>query len=212
MLIVWKMSMNGGSSSTQKLEGQPHLSPSVICRLVTEGVTASTSQPVLTEYSGDNPSLMDRATLRYMCIRPSLVLPPRTSIRVARYALNLHPIKPSHPISSKRLETRLQLRRMQIEVINSPNPQDTRARKSAAPPVHQVPADRAEAVFHIRSRFYCLILGISRQLVLPADVREALVRDDNIRAEHGRADLVAIGAVADETRHQVLALNGLFPA
>ena len=57
-----------------------------------------------------------------------------------RQALNLHPAKPIHPTLGELLELRLQLRRMQVEVVHGADSQNAHARKPAAPPIHEVAA------------------------------------------------------------------------
>lgn len=87
---------------------------------------------------------------------------------------------------------------MQVEVVHGPDPQDTHTGESAAPPVHQIAADGAEAVLHGRTRGNCLVLRPSGELVLAADVFQASVHDGEVGAEHGRAEFVTVAAVADE--------------
>lgn len=87
---------------------------------------------------------------------------------------------------------------MQVEVVHSTDSEDTHARKPAAPPVHQIAADGTEAVLHHATRRDSPVLSPSGQFVFPADVLEASVHDGEVRAEHGRAEFVAVAAVADE--------------
>ena len=67
---------------------------------------------------------------------------------MVRDSSNLYSAKPVDPAVYELLELWLQLRRVQVEVIHRPDPEDAHPRESAAPAVHQVTADGAEAVLH----------------------------------------------------------------
>lgn len=88
----------------------------------------------------------------------ALVITLEPRISVARYSIYLHPVKPTHSALGELLELRFQLRRVQVEVIHSPDPQDAQPRKPTASPVHQVAADRTEAVLHCGTRGRGLVL------------------------------------------------------
>lgn len=65
-------------------------------------------------------------------------------------------------------------------------------------------------VLHRVARGDSLALGELGELVLAADVLDGGLVDDEVRGEHGCGDLAAVGAVADEGIHEVLALSRLY--
>ena len=109
-----------------------------------------------------------------------------------------HPGKPLYPILGILLPPWPQLRLMQTEVVYRADAQDAHSREAFADPIHQRPAVRAEMVRHLVPTADGLRLREGLELVLPTQVLEVLVGDDEVGGEHGGGDLVAVGAVADE--------------
>lgn len=111
----------------------------------------------------------------------------KSGISMPRQALDLDPAEPVHPALSELLKLRLELRRVQVEVIHRSDPQDAHSRKPAASPVHQIATYGTEAVFHGGARGDGLVLRPSGQFVLSTHVLERLVVDGEVGAEHGGA-------------------------
>lgn len=117
--------------------------------------------------------------------------------------------QPTHAILLKRLNPRLELRLLQLEIVNRADSRDRHAWVSARSPVHQRSADGAEAVLHRVARRGRLVLLEARELVLAAQVFEVRVSDDEVGGEHGGGDFAAVGAVAEECVHETFAGGGL---
>lgn len=114
-----------------------------------------------------------------------------------------HPIdllNPTNTILSILLNPRLQHRLMQMEIIHRTNPHDRLARKPPRDAIHQNPADAAEMVGHGVPALDLLDHGEFGDLVLPTDVGQGLVFDDEVGGEHGGGDFAVVGAVADELK------------
>lgn len=117
--------------------------------------------------------------------------------------------QPAHAILLKRLNPRLELRLLQLEIINRADSRNRHARVSTRSPVHQRSADGAEAVLHRVAGRDRLVLLEARELILAAQVFEVCVGDDEVGGEHGGGDLAAVSAVAEECVHETFAGGGL---
>lgn len=107
-------------------------------------------------------------------------------------------MKPGHTVLNILLNARLQLGLVQIKVIHSTNTQDAISGEACADAVHERAARRAKVVGHVVARANRLGLAIRRQIVAATLVRQVGIVDGEVGCEHGRGDLAAVGAVADE--------------
>ena len=94
-------------------------------------------------------------------------------------------LQPPRPSLHKLLDRRLQLTLMQTEIIDRPDPEDTRTRKSATPTVQQRPAHGTKEVSHRVARFDGVGFGEVGELFFALEVDEACVFYDDVGGEHG---------------------------
>ena len=121
----------------------------------------------------------------------------------------LRSTQPIHPVLRKLLDPRLQLCFVQVEVINRPDPHDELSSETAADSVHQRSARGAEIVCHSVAGIARLVLSELGELLLAPNVFDGSFIDDEVRSEHGRRDLAAIGTVADEGVYEIIAFGRL---
>ncbi len=114
--------------------------------------------------------------------------------------------QPTDTVLDKQLKPRLQLRLVQLEIVHGTKAQDTHSRGPNT--IHERAAGGAEIVGHQLARGDGARLAESRQVVAAADVGEMYVEDGEIRGEHRRRDLAAVGAVANKGVEQAGPLGG----
>jgi len=98
---------------------------------------------------------------------------------------------------------------MKIEVIDGANTQDTLTWKGLAHAVHECPARRAEVVCHQFARTNRVRLTEGLEVVTATNVFQVGIGNGEVRSEHGRRDLAAIGAIAHECVDQAWTLGWL---
>jgi hypothetical protein len=127
----------------------------------------------------------------------------------ATHSLNLlealHWRQPVHSVLHEQLPPRPQLRLMQMEIVHGADAQDAEARERRADAVHERAARRAEVVGHGAARADCARLAEGREVLAAAQVLQVRVGDGEVGREHGRGDLAAVGAVAEEGTDQARA-------
>jgi hypothetical protein len=139
--------------------------------------------------------------LSYLTLRP-IVIP---LILLSTYRTT----QPTRTILDKLLDLGLQHRLLQVEVVHRANPQDALPGEARADAVHERAARRAEVIGHgVADCADGLLLAEDSHVLAPAEVLQVRVLDGEIRGEHGRGDLVAVGAVADERFDEAGAVCG----
>ena len=114
----------------------------------------------------------------------------RTLTQLPRVIVTFHllntltALEPTHAVFAERLDPRLELRFVQLEVIHRSNSRDGHAWIPARHSVHQRTAHRAEVVAHRVASRDCLVLRELRELVLASDMLERGVLDYEVRSEH----------------------------
>ena len=92
-------------------------------------------------------------------------------------------MEPTHPVFGELFDPRFQLRLVEFEVVYRPDPGDTHSRETGTTPVHQGPANRAEVVSHRVTGSNGLVLRVTGQFVLAADVFGGGLFDDEVGGE-----------------------------
>jgi len=150
------------------------------------------------------PPIHERATLLlsssiYPLSVQQIIGPSQVSSQ--RAPLLAHPrhlTQPALPVLHKDLHSGLQHALHERKIIYRPEPQYTLAREHLADTIHQRAARLAEIIRHGCAGHRCLGVCEGAEVSSPARVLEVRVQYDEVGREHGRGDLVTVGAMADE--------------
>lgn len=117
--------------------------------------------------------------------------------------------KPTDPILSEMLARRPQLGFGQAEIVYGPQTEDADTRKMFADPIHERATLRAEVVGHPFARGDMLGKSKGFEKFASSEVFKVRIANGDVGAEHGRVDLVAVSAVADEGVDEARGLSRL---
>lgn len=118
-------------------------------------------------------------------------------------------MQPAHTALCKLLHSGSQLGLVQMEVVYGADAQDTLPRETRADAVHERAARGAEVIGHGVAGADGAVLAERLEVVAAAQVLQVRVGDGEVGCEHGRRDLAAVGAVADEGGDQAGTLGWL---
>ena len=85
-----------------------------------------------------------------------------------------------------------------MEIVHGAKAQEVLPWERLTDAIHERAAGGAEIVGHHLARVDGARLAVCRQVVTAAEVREMRVKNSEVRSEHRRCDLAAVGAVADK--------------